>query len=217
MDDDPGEAEFSHPRNVETLRLLHTDARSVLDHQLAILGDIDDKAARTVRLTVLVLAAVISAPSVIDNPDQYVNQYTVWGGLSLVLSVVLGVITYSSSSPELGPGPSDIERVLDRRFIELEWLVIVLDNYEDWIDRTGRVNRVNGWLLALTQAALAVGLGLFVIGVAQTLTDISRYVSYPPPEAAYPVIGVVSISAFLAIWLVLTALWKGAFNREGRR
>lgn len=110
--------------------------RTVLDHQVAVLADVDDKAARTVRVAVIVLA------------------------------VVLGVATYSFSTPNFGPRSADLDRVLDEKYGEVEWLVVLLDSYADWIDRTAAVNLFNGMLFAFAQAALGVGVSLLAIGTA---------------------------------------------------
>lgn len=163
--DDRSPGDGSYPRCIESLRTTHDEARTVLDHQIATLNDIDDKAARTVRVTALLLGAVLSAPSVLADPEPFVNVATKWGTSSLVLAVVTGTFTYSVSSPHLGPGPNDIEWMLERRFREDEWLAILLESYADWIDWTDWLNGFNAVYLALTQASLGIGLVLLTVGV----------------------------------------------------
>lgn len=162
-------AEQSYPRNIVALRLTHEEARTVLDHQIDVLGDIDDKAARTVRVTALLLGAVVSTLSLLGNSEPFINQGTAWGTVSLVLSIVLGTFTYGVSSPDLGASPKDIKCVLDRNYREDEWLTILLHSYETWIDRTNRLNRFNSLYLSLTQASLGIGLISLTVGVLDGL------------------------------------------------
>lgn len=163
-DDEPSN-DLSYPSDIRSLRVTHEEARTVLDHQISILNDIDNKATKTVRITALILGIVVSAPSIIKNPNTYINTFTEWGVVGLVLSIALGMFTYSTSSPDLGPNSEDINRLLDNKYREDKWLVLLLDSYEDWIDRTQRVNRFNGVYLALTQISLIMSLILLAIGV----------------------------------------------------
>lgn len=163
-DDDPPK-DLSYPSNIRSLRITHEEARTVLDHQISVLNDIDNKATKTVRITAVILGIVVSAPSIIKNPNTYINSFTEWGVVGLVLSIALGMFTYSTSSPDLGPNPNDINRLLDDKYREDKWLVILLSSYEDWIDRTQRVNRFNGIFLTLTQISLIISLALLAWGV----------------------------------------------------
>lgn len=190
-DEIPSE-DLSYPTNIRSLRITHEEARTVLDHQINILNDIDNKATKTVRITAVILGIVVSAPSVIDNPNNFINPFSKWGVAGLILSIVLGMITYSSSSPDLGPNPSDINRMLDEKYREDEWLVILLDSYEDWIDRTQRVNRFNGVFLALSQLSLITSLALLAWGVKKGME-----INFNPLQlstASLPVLLLLSIS-----------------------
>lgn len=186
--DDIASEDFSYPSNIRSLRVTHEEARTVLDHQISILNDIDNKATKTVRITAVILGIVVSAPSVIQNPLNFVNQFTKWGVVGLVLSICLGMFTYSSSSPDLGPNPADINRMLDNKYREDEWLVLLLDSYQDWIDRTQQVNRFNGVFLALSQLSLITSLALLAWGVKKALEITFNPVSFR--TASLPVIAI---------------------------
>lgn len=163
-DDDPAK-DLSYPSDIRSLRITHEEARTVLNHQISVLNDIDNKATKTVRITAVILGIVVSAPSIIKNPNTYINPFTEWGVVGLVLSITLGIFTYSSSSPDLGPNSKDINRLLNNKYREDKWLVLLLNSYEDWIDRTQRVNRFNGIFLTLTQMSLIMSLALLAWGV----------------------------------------------------
>lgn len=186
----------SYPRRVESLRKMHNEARDVLDHQIRIVDDVNDKATRTVRITSLLLGVVVSGGSLVGDPAQFINQGTKWGSLSLVLSIVLGTFTYSVSSPELGPGPRDIERVRESVYREDEWLVVTLASYEDWIAQTDWIGRYNGAFLTLAQLSLGVGLLLLVFGVLDGFGASVTFVSvslYSVPVQFIAVLGFVGV------------------------
>lgn len=189
--DDSGD-EFTHPTHIRTLRATHKEVRSVLDHQINMLSDIDDMAARTVRITALILAAVLSVPS-FGVPEDFINLKTKWGATALTLSIILGMITYSLSSPDLGPNPNDIERLFEEKYREDEWLVILLDSYRDWIDRTSSLNRFNGSFLALTQASLGIGLLLLFLGVLDGLSVEIEFWSLSLISLPIQIIGALAI------------------------
>lgn len=188
----------SYPRCIESLRKMHKEARTVLDHQIRIIDDIDDKATRTVRITALLLGVVASLSSLVAESSIYVNQATKWGTVSLVLAVILGTFTYSVSSPALGPGPRDIERVRENEFREDEWLVVTLASYEDWIDRTDRISRFNGVFLGLTQMSLGVGLLLLVLGILDSLGANISFVSLSPYAVPVQFLAALGFVGFLA-------------------
>lgn len=109
----------------EALERLLDRAQSVLDEQLTVLADTDDKAVRTVRVEVLLLGGVASAGQI--TPDTVpVNVWIKVGGALVVGSIVAGVLTYSSSTPDFGPSPesvhSEVETDSGRTDIYLELL-----------------------------------------------------------------------------------------------
>jgi hypothetical protein len=62
----------------DAYELLHEEARTVLDHQIGILDDVDDKAARTVRITMILVGAVLGIASLGgDNGVSLSNPYIV--------------------------------------------------------------------------------------------------------------------------------------------
>lgn len=166
-------------------KLLHHETRAVLESQIETLDDIDDKAARTVRITALLVGAVFGAVSFGDASSLVVNQYTWWGGVSLVVTVVLGMTTYSQSSPYVGPKPDDLRR-LSRATDSSEQLVerLLSDGYQGWVEYNGSLNRIDSYFLALTQWALATSLVLFGAGLSG---EFARGVSSLPKVPAFAV------------------------------
>jgi len=204
--DDTSSEDLSYPSNIRSLRITHEEARTVLDHQISILNDIDNKATRTVRITAVILGILVSAPSVIENPNTYVNPFTKWGVIGLVLSISLGMFTYSSSSPDLGPNSNDINRMLDEKYREDEWLVILLNSYEDWIDRTQQVNQFNGVFLVLTQLSLVTSLTLLAWGVKKGMGV--NFNLFELSIASFPIQAIFVLSVAYPVLILIAKLYR---------
>ena len=149
-------------------RLQIEQARCVLDHQIAKLRDIDEKALRTVRITVIFLGLVFSVTQ-LEGTSGFVNGLTILGGSSLVASLGFGVLTYTASEPDFGPGPSYVDELLDSDPDPDEWNATLLAGYGDWMDDTRDVNGENAFWLLCTQVFLVAGVFLIGIGVVLAL------------------------------------------------
>lgn len=195
--------------------LLQEEARAVLEHQLETLNDIDDKAARTVRITALLVGAVFGAISFGDASSLIVNQYTWWGSVSLILAVVLGMTTYSQSSPYVGPKPDDWERLLEAGSSSAEMVeTLISEGYSGWVDYNDTVNEIDSYFLELTQWALATSLILFGVGLTVEFVPRASYVPqrpsfagfsyslsvFPLTPASVPVLALFVVSALLYLY-----------------
>lgn len=153
--------------NVETARTVHKEARNVLDHQITLLDDIDDKAARTVRITIVLVGAILGAASLEDSTGFSLgSNYIMWGTAYLIFSIALGMKTYNVSEPFLGPNSRDLRSLLSETSDEEDMLTFLInDGYTTWISETEFLNRVNGWYLDLTQWSLVIGISLLAMGL----------------------------------------------------
>lgn len=153
----------------ETLQVQREEAKDVLQQQNEKLRDIDDKALRTVRITVLLIGVLLSTLQFFGGSTSSVNAFTVFGSWSLVFSVVSGVFTYSVSGPYFGPGSQYVDRVLDRTPSKADWEETLLRGYADWMDSMRELNDTNAKLLLLTQALLVTGVVLVTYGLMRSL------------------------------------------------
>lgn len=142
----------------------------VLNRQIDTLNDIDDKAMRTVRITLVVVSVLFSAATV-PEARRFLNALTAAGTACLVASILVGLLTYSSSDAETGVGPTYLVDARRGRYSEREWLVVLLAGYAEWIDDMGRLNETNARLLSLTQACTGLGVLLLAIGVALSVAE----------------------------------------------
>lgn len=174
-------AGYEDPRSTSREELLHDEARTVLEHQLETLDDIDDKAARTVRITALLVGAVFGAISFGDASSLIVNQFTWWGSASLLLAVALGMTTYSQSSPYFGPKPSDWTTVLEESdSVRGDVRLLVDEGYRGWINANSKINRLDSYFLLLTQWSIATSLILFGTGLSLAFASDQSFVPRLP-------------------------------------
>ncbi|WP_313693803.1 hypothetical protein [Halorarum halobium] len=116
MSDDP---ELAWPERREAVT--YREVREVLNSQRRIVSDIDEKAMRTVRLTALLVGAVLTAWNVSDG-SLFHRELLVVGGGALFVSIVAGLITYSESRDlVLGPTGTYVEQLIRNGFHGRPW------------------------------------------------------------------------------------------------
>lgn len=170
----------SAPRksNTEVLESACEESREVLDHQLSIQNDIDDKAIWSVRTAVLVLGLLLSAGS-LGNLSQFLTLPWYVHGLSgsgvslLPLSVFFGIGTYTMT--ETYPGTSHQRRIeVHQGEYEYErWKSRLLLDYQWWITGQEAWNEYNGFYLFITHVCLLAGTTTIVVAGV-----ISLFLSY---------------------------------------
>lgn len=105
------------------------ESRCVIDHQVAKVSDIDNKAIRTVRLEIIFLGILLSAAKLTDDPE-IINVPMELGGAAIIVSIILGVITYSDSRPYIGPGPKYADEFVKKLPAGDYWKLRLLDGFK---------------------------------------------------------------------------------------
>ncbi|WP_135854954.1 hypothetical protein [Halorussus salinus] len=127
----------------------------MLEAQRETLADMDTKAVRTVRITVILLGVLLSAwrieAAVLDPVFASV------GGIALVGALAAGTFTYSESDLYLGPNQTYVERLADRQYDGDDWERDLLCNFGGWIDENAAEIQFNSRLLSVTQTLFVVG------------------------------------------------------------
>lgn len=157
--------------DVDSLRVTREEAKAVLDRQIETLNDIDDKAADTLRLNVLVLGVVLTVASILSSNEatptvvRVVNEIAFAGAVASGFSMVGAVWAYTGTSYQTGVGRSDVRTALSRRPEETEWLAALLYSYTVWMKRNERANRQDGFALLLSHFFLLLSMGYYAGGV----------------------------------------------------
>lgn len=96
--------------------ITYTETRAVLNHQISIMSDIDDKAMRTVRLTAILLG-ILAAGFRVAGPGAFTTLWLYIGGGFLFLSIITGAATYGESDLYIGPSRAYIEQITANKFV----------------------------------------------------------------------------------------------------
>lgn len=170
---DNGKSDRSSGRehDLEALRATQKEARAVLDHQIQTFNDVDNKAAKTSRLNGLLLGLLLTAASFLAQAEAfdvapYFNIYTGLGVVLLIISFILAITTYTTTNIETGVGPNDIRRLVDKRYSEKGWLILLLRSEAAWMEENERRQTINGSLLTASHVALILAILLIAGGVA---------------------------------------------------
>lgn len=158
----------STPTKIETLERTLDRAESVLQGQLEVLADTDDKAVRTVRVEVILLGAVVSAAQIASKALP-MNMWMRISGVLFVGSIITGIFTYSTSIPDFGPGPSYVRERIQGSARQIPVYLQLLQGYNESIAHNRRVVNESAQYLFLTQALLIGGIICGGIGIAITL------------------------------------------------
>ena len=133
----------------------YQEARAVLEAQRETLSDMDTKAVRTVRITVVLIGALLSAWRI--EAGLFNPMFATAGGLALVGSLAIGTFTYSESDLYLGPKKEYVVRLADGDLDGEDWREDLLYNLGGWIAENGAEIRFNSYLLSVTQILFVVG------------------------------------------------------------
>lgn len=158
--------------DVEALRRTADEARSVLDHQIRTFNDVDNKAAGTFRIEAILLGLLLTAASFATRSDtitlsDHVNEFSIVGVILLELSFVLAITVYTTTKVQTGLGPSSIQRLIDTKYDEREWLILLLRSSKEWMQFNQRQQTINGGLLTLSHVALILAIVSITIGVGR--------------------------------------------------
>lgn len=148
----------------DALEALLERAESVLQSQLSVLADTDDKAVRTVRVEVVLLGVVASAAQ-FTSATLPTNVWMRLGGVCFVGSIVAGIFTYSTSSPDFGPGPAYVREPTDEGDSTASVYLQLIRGYGEAIAHNRTVVNVSARCLFLTQSLLVAGLVFGGVGV----------------------------------------------------
>lgn len=154
----PEETEPDADGVCERQELIREEARTVIEHQIADLHEVDDVAARTVRISAVLIGGLLGIVS-LSGPGgiSLANGYLRWSGVYLVAATILGLLTFNVSDPLYGPGKAVL-----RSWMEIDSSAALRSDVNrrlaDWIDDMEVLASIDGLFLDLTQLALSLGL-----------------------------------------------------------
>lgn len=187
---------------------------AMVQTQVQTLSDIDDKAARTLRIITLLLGALFTAISIsiqyFQNSGKSLTalQLVLFGAGfgSLLISTGYACITYLSSKFEHGP-TEELGKIMAEYEVDpQDYRNNMLDVYSNIIQRNRKVVRSNARRFRRTMLFLLIGLlYLFVAGTSVTL-DLSHGVNIL--VTVFTSLGVLALCHFIEEEEYLTLEWQ---------
>lgn len=153
----------------------YEEIRTVLDAQRDDITEIDEKALRTVRTTVVLLGVTATAVRAVGL-DPFGVRTTTLGVALLVFSLVAGVVAYSQSSEIVGPNGQYLERLASGSF-ERPWHEDFLHQLTNYIEQNRRTVEINGWYLLVAQSTLVGGVSAISLSVLPLRETVSIVVA----------------------------------------
>lgn len=155
----------------DRMHSVYLEARSVVDAQNETMSDIDTKAMQTVRFDVLLVGVLLTAAQVtgtgmLENAGVFNPALLLIAVLSLLASVVFGVVTYNESDLYVGLDGRYVEALARDDIGDERWDRHVVRTFAGMIAENGEEIAWNSWLLTPTQSALVVGV---LTGVASVV------------------------------------------------
>lgn len=168
------ESDSETKMDIEALRTTHEEARTVLDHQIESVRNLDDKAAKTFRLDAVFLGLTLTAVSLLVRSDSFqvspfVNAGTVAGVIALIASFIFAVLTFTVTDMHSGIGPADIERLVDEKYTEEEWLALLVRSEAAWMAGNEKQQSLNVKFLIVSHVALLIAIICFSVGIVYPL------------------------------------------------
>lgn len=214
--------------DIESLRVTRDEAREVINLQIDTIRNIDDKAAYTLRLNIIIVGVLLTIASLLvgDGPtpglERFPLQSMVVGFLFSALSFIFSLWTYTSTKNETGPGPSDLNRLRSYQYEEKRWLKVLLKAYAYWMKENEKVNRRDSLALFLAHIFLFMGIGYYAFTIVWGIwlynwPDIVLTVSLAVLLVLLPVIVILPRIPYVEpitdrIWARAEPLWKALYN-----
>lgn len=178
-EDDNSRSDAENPSfsEVELLKIAREEAHRTIDHQVDTLNDIDEKAARILRLNLLLLSIILAGLSIAAGEfatngnltDGAVtdlwNSYTTLGLISLLASTAMAALTYTASSMRAGMSGRDIEALVDNDATAEQNLQGIVESYSRWMQYNFKINSKNAPLGTLTLLLLIYSIVLLSMGI----------------------------------------------------
>lgn len=206
-DSDERSPEFD---TVDLLELAREEGHRTIDKQIQTFDDIDDKAARTLRLNLVVLSILLTGFSVVASGEAFPNSvvtgelqnvFIYSGILSILLSTILAAFVYTGSNYRSGMSGRDMQRrILNDDIRPIDALYDTAEGYARWTQHNFSVNTRLAPLSTAMLLCLIYGLVLITAGVFNAfVADVEL---------------IESVAIVLALAIVT---WRSGFYRQVRR
>lgn len=225
--EDDDEAEWVDV-STNALELKYEEAKRVHEYQLESIRDIDDKAAHTLRILVVLLGLLVTAVSIaaralVNEPGMgigdlagFLNVFTMGGLLALFCSLFAAIWTYNETSPIPGFGPRQLWARRAATLSKRELLQDLNDNFPRWIMHNEVKARKDATWLFVSHVLMFVALLALVTGVGLEVATVVRQNATDVPVAVEGPSIMIALGSLLAargLWMVVRPHVRGRFAR----
>lgn len=174
--------ELQDSRSVAVYQRACEEARETLNQQIAWNREIDDKAARLLRINVALAVLVVTALSLglqyvpmdgTGRPQRALHGATNWyvaaGTVLFVTSTALAGATYTKSSLKVGLKSDGIGQAVGSKSSVEEFYRELALGYESWGDHNRTVVNRNGTYVSVAITLLVYSVVFFLVGVTSEL------------------------------------------------
>lgn len=163
------------------------EGRRTIDKQNEILNNIDDKAARILRINLVIVGLLLTGLSVATGTGSEtgpveqllpsaVNIYTELGLFMLLLSTGVAALTYTASALRIGVTGGSLRRIVfEGDTSDRKRLRGLTRSYSKWIEQNYRTNAYNAPLATLTLIFLVYAVVLLTLGGIETIRAVRWY------------------------------------------
>lgn len=163
------------------------EGRRTIDKQNEILNNIDDKAARILRINLVIVGLLLTGLSVATGTGSEtgpveqllpsaVNTYTELGLFMLLLSTGVAALTYTASALRIGVTGGSLRRIVfEGDTSDRKRLRGLTRSYSKWIEQNYRTNAYNAPLATLTLIFLVYAVVLLTLGGIETIRAVRWY------------------------------------------
>jgi uncharacterized membrane protein YozB (DUF420 family) len=183
--DDDAEASSTEEFDLDLVAL--EEGRRTIDKQNEILNNIDDKAARILRINLVIVGLILTGLSVATGTESQtdpvqevlpdiINVYTELGLLALLLSTGVAALTYTASALRIGVTGGSLRRIVfEGDTPDRKRLRGLTRSYSKWIEQNYRTNAYNAPFATLTLIFLVYAVVLLTLGGIETIRAVQWY------------------------------------------
>lgn len=160
---------------IDLLQLAREEGQRTIDKQIETVDDFNDKAARILRLNLLVLSILLTGFSILASEDSAVNSVSaaelengyIFIGIGMILvSTILAALTYMGSNYRSGMSGRDIsDKILNPEIAPEDALYDTAKGYARWAQHNFKVNTRLAPMSTAMLLSLVYGLVFLTAGV----------------------------------------------------
>lgn len=164
--------------NFDALCQACEEGRKTLDHQIASLRRIDNKAIQILRANILFIGLILTALTVTVESSidvlRFVNAHTILGSLFLLCSCAMAAMTSLVTEYEPGIGATAIRTTVEENLPEKRLHTRLSNGYAGWIQYNESALQINGLLMTGTIILVIDAIALLTSGTIIGAVNWSR-------------------------------------------